>query len=36
MTSIPIEGARPAARRLALSVPRVRPELGALLVLAPY
>jgi hypothetical protein len=34
MTSIPIEGARPSARRVALSIPRVRPELGALLVLA--
>jgi 4-amino-4-deoxy-L-arabinose transferase-like glycosyltransferase len=34
MTSIPIEGARPSARRIALSIPRVRPELGALLALA--
>jgi 4-amino-4-deoxy-L-arabinose transferase-like glycosyltransferase len=34
MTSIPIEGARPSARRVALSIPRVRPELAALLVLA--
>ena len=29
MTSIPIEAARRAPRRLALSVPRVRPELAA-------
>jgi 4-amino-4-deoxy-L-arabinose transferase-like glycosyltransferase len=34
MTSIPIEGARPAPRRLALSLTRVRPELAALLGLA--
>jgi len=34
MTSIPIEGARPTPRRLALSLPRVRPELVALLGLA--
>jgi 4-amino-4-deoxy-L-arabinose transferase-like glycosyltransferase len=34
MTSIPIEGARPASRRLAFSLPRVRPELAALLALA--
>jgi 4-amino-4-deoxy-L-arabinose transferase-like glycosyltransferase len=34
MTSIPIEGARPASRRLALSLPRVRPELAVLLALA--
>src|SRR5215216_3741659 len=34
MTSIPIEAARRAPRRLALSVPRVRPELAALLGVA--
>jgi 4-amino-4-deoxy-L-arabinose transferase-like glycosyltransferase len=34
MTSIPVEGPRPFARRIALSLPRVRPELAALLVLA--
>ena len=34
MTSIPIEGPRPGARRIALSLPRVRPELAALLALA--
>lgn len=35
MTSIPIEDRpRPAARRLALSIPRVRPELAGLLLLA--
>jgi 4-amino-4-deoxy-L-arabinose transferase-like glycosyltransferase len=34
MTSIPVEGPRTSARRLALSFPRVRPELAALLGLA--
>ena len=35
MTSIPIHGdARPAPRRLSLSLSRVRPELAALLLLA--
>ncbi len=34
MTSIPIEGARPSARRIALSLPRVRPELAVLVGLA--
>ena len=35
MTSLPFQGvARPALRRRAISLPRVRPELAALLVLA--